>query len=95
MDNDRNTQVGGSSSSMQEVLHSLRTLDEKLDEVLDLVGQHQKKHLTVEEFACAVSRAPLTVRRWIKEGRINAIRVSGSGAHGRLLIDRAELNRLI
>jgi excisionase family DNA binding protein len=73
----------------------LARLDLSLEEVLSLLRGCRKELLTVEEVARAVSRDPLTVRRWIKDGRLRSIRVQGSGPRGRLLVPREELSRLV
>jgi excisionase family DNA binding protein len=66
----------------------------KLDELLALHARRQKSHLTVEEVAEVIGRSAYTVRRWIAEGRINAVRVEGTGPRGRLLIPRSELEKI-
>src|SRR5262245_34216306 len=59
-----------------------------------LAGSH-KQHYTVNEIATATGRAPFTIRRWITEGKLNAVRIDGTGPKGRLLVPHAELARLI
>jgi hypothetical protein len=55
----------------------------------------QKSHLVVEEVAEATGKSPYTVRQYIRQGRIQAIRVTGTGPKGRLLVPREELAKLI
>ena len=54
-----------------------------------------KEMYTTEEAARMTGRAQYTVRTWIRDGRLIATRVSGSGPRGRLLIPRDELRKLI
>jgi excisionase family DNA binding protein len=73
----------------------LEQLMSKLDAIQSCLTDHMKPWLTVEEIAELTGRSPFTVRRWITEGRISATRIAGTGPRGRLLVARAELDKLI
>jgi len=86
---------GATSANFQPVFDRLDALDHKVEEVLALVSGTTKSLYTVEEVARLTGRSPYTVRRWISEQRISATRIADTGPRGRLLIARAELQRLI
>ena len=73
---------------LAQILDALHEIRERL------AGAH-KPLLTIEEVAQLVGRAPFTVRRWVKEGRLKATRVSGTGPRGRLLVGHDEVRKLI
>ncbi|MEI7687898.1 MAG: helix-turn-helix domain-containing protein, partial [Planctomycetota bacterium] len=53
------------------------------------------EHFVVEEVAELTGRSAYTIRRWISEKKLQAIRLRDGGPRGKLLIARAELERLI
>jgi hypothetical protein len=79
----------------EELLGMIPGLVAAVDEIRRLLSGRHKDHHTVEEFAEIVRRAPYTVRTWIRDGRVRAIRVSGTGPRGRLLIPRSEVEKVI
>ena len=47
------------------------------------------------EIGAITNRSAYTIRKWITSGRLKAIRVSGTGPRGRLLVPRSEIETLI
>jgi len=78
-----------------ELIGILQSIDAKLNDIQAQLSPVSKPLNTVEEVGEITGRSPYTVRRWVKEGRIRAIRVEGSGPRGRLLIPREELQKLL
>ncbi len=66
-----------------------------LTEIKAKLTTQVKGTLTVAEVAACVCRSELTVRRWIKEGKVAALKVAGDGPRGRWLVPRAELAKLV
>ena len=83
------------NDTLAEVFNLLIELRSAVEDIRGQLSKRQKPHLTVEELAELVGRSPYTVRRWISEQRITAIRIDGSGPKGRLLIPREQLDALI
>jgi hypothetical protein len=81
--------------TVQEFCSRLQSVDDKLNEILDRLAGKVKSHYPIGEVAQLTARSPYTVRRWVAEGLVSATRVAGAGPRGRLLIPRAELQRLI
>lgn len=77
------------------VQHLRRELDGAFLELRAIIEGKRKAYVTIEELASLTGRAPYTVRTWVKQGRVRALRVSGTGPKGRLLISRDEVEKLI
>jgi hypothetical protein len=45
------------------------------------------------QYSCHICKTP--VRTWIKDSKVAAIRVAGTGPKGRLLIPREELEKVV
>ena len=84
-----------SESQLSYIVETLMSLKSAVDEIRERIKGNTKDFLTVEEVAEVTGRAPYTVRNWIREGKIRAIRIDGSGPRGRLLIPREELKKLV
>lgn len=88
-------QDGHAAQEIARQLAMLPTILAMIEEVRQLLAGQLKSHYTVEEVAELTGRAPYTVRTWIKQGRIAAARVAGTGPKGRLLVARDELRKLV
>lgn len=76
------------------VLLKLDRLERGQAEIRDQLAGRTKSHSTVAEVAQLMGRSDYTVRGWIKDGLIEAIRVKGTGPRGRLLVPREEIAKL-
>lgn len=85
----------GTLRSYQDLYDLILGVSAKLDEICEYLSNCHKAHYTVQEAARAVGRTDYTIRRHIADGVINAVRAPGSGPKGRLLVPRAELQRLV
>ena len=84
-----------SEAAVASLCQAIAVVDRKLDQLRELFGGQRKEQLTVAEVAALTGRSEYTVRRWISQGRLKAIRLAEGGPRGRLLIARAELDRLV
>lgn len=81
---------------MQKALASdVSDLKRVIDSVREELRGTSKSHYSIAEVATAVSRSPYTVRNWVKQGLVKAVRVEGTGDRGRLLVPRDELEHLV
>jgi excisionase family DNA binding protein len=83
------------ATKVDSVESTLSQVAQRLDALHELLTSHRKDHLLVEEVAELTGRSAYTVRRWIAEGKLHAIRLRDGGPRGKLLIPRGELERLI
>lgn len=97
MENEKTPPVIGRDGAEQlsQVVDLLTYLKIAVDELRARLAGATKAHYSVDEVAKLVARSPYTVRQWVHAGRIKAVRVSGTGPKGRLLIPRDQLDRLI
>jgi excisionase family DNA binding protein len=84
-----------SEAALASLSRAIATVDRKLDQLRELCTGQRKEHLTVAEVAALTGRSEFTTRRWISQGRLKATRLAEGGPRGRLLIARAELDRLV
>ena len=89
------TGLDSTSREMAWILPLIQEIREGVDDIRRRLDGARKSHYTVEEVAELTGRAPYTVRAWIAGGRIDAIRVPGTGPKGRLLITQSELDKLV
>lgn len=90
------TQAGPAAEDEANLyLRQIPVLLAAVEDLREIVRGRAKSHLTIEEVAESTGRAPYTIRTWVKSGLIAAVRVSGTGPRGRLLVPRAELEKLV
>lgn len=97
---DRSTSVADPSPAqppawVRDVLSQLGLLHQALTDLRDEMHDRRKPYITVREAAEQCGRSEYTIRRWITQGRVQASKVDGTGPHGRLLVARDDLERLL
>ncbi len=71
------------------------SLEAKVEALREILTSRRKDHFVVEEIAQLTGRSAYTIRRWIGEGKLKAIRLRDGGPRGRLLVSRSELEKLV
>jgi excisionase family DNA binding protein len=77
------------------MLAMLRQVLTAVEDLRASYAQTRKEYYTVEEVGRLTGRSAYTVRRWLAEKKLTAIRVDGTGPRGRLLIPGEQLARLL
>jgi len=93
-----NPLVGATTLTDLQTSRIVPVLAQILDDLRDIremLSGLRKEWYTIEEVAELTGRTAYTIRRWVKEGRITATRVSGTGPRGRLLVGWDQLRQLI
>lgn len=83
------------SASLRQIMALLVELKAELAGVKSALGSRQKPVLTIEEIAELTGRSAYTIRRWVKERRLTATRIQGTGPKGRLLVSRDEIDKIL
>ena len=61
---------------VEQLLGMIPAMVKDVGEIRRLLSDRRKDYYTIDEFAEIVRRAPYTIRTWVKDGRVGAIRVS-------------------
>lgn len=83
------------STAESTMLAKLEQVLDRLARVENILADKRKAFLTVAEVASLTGRSAYTVRRWIGEGRLQPIKVEGSGPRGRWLIPSDQVDHLL
>jgi excisionase family DNA binding protein len=86
---------GPAEPTIEEMFGLLVHVKLAVDAIRGQLAAKHKPSYTVAEVAELTGRSSYTVRRWIAEGRIKAIRIQGTGPKGRLLVPRDQLESLV
>ena len=89
------SRLAAMETQIADLCGHLPTVLEKLDCLRELLTGRRKENFVVEEVAELTGRSEYTIRRWITEGKLKAVRISEGGPRGRLLIPRGELDKLV
>ena len=80
--------------ALAQLTDEIRSLRQDLRASMQLKGK-AKPFYTVREAADLLGRTPYTIRRWIRDGKLEATKPNGGGARDQYLIEVGELRELL
>lgn len=87
---------------MQELLAELITAVREQTEAINRLVQHRQgepeenqEYMTVNQAAKALQRTPRTIRNWIAEGKLRAVKVARGLQQDQYYVVRASMNNLM
>ena len=81
-------------SELKQLVHEVSGLRYDLKATLTPKWK-TKPFYTVQELAKHLGRSPYTIRRWIREGKIGAVKLNSGGPRDPYLIEHREVEELI
>ena len=88
------TERDGRADGMRELCHQLSRIADNLEKLAEQNGHQLKPAYTVAETAQMLGKSGATIRRWIREGRLESTK-SSEAQQGQHLIPRHAIERYL